>query len=88
MTTSPIRPIRETHNPGTDALPSARNPVPSVKTGLVTIAPGLLGKASRIHALTFWVLGVLGFLAVILVVLHFGSLETGIRLARREIRRS
>lgn len=82
MTTSPIRPIRETHNPGTDPLPSAPKPVPSLKTGLVTIAPGLLGKASRIHALTFWVLGLLGFLAVILVVLHIGSLEKMIALAQ------
>ncbi len=65
-----------------DALPSVSKPSPSVKTGLVTITPGLLGKASRIHTLTFWLLGVLGFLAVILVVLHFGSLEKMVALAR------
>ena len=55
---------------------------PPVKTGLVQIAPGLLGKGSRVRTALSWVLGLLGFLALILVVLHFGSLERLFELAR------
>jgi len=54
---------------------------PPVKTGLVQIAPGVLGKVSRVRTALSWFLGLLGFLALILVVLHFGSLERLMELA-------
>ena len=56
--------------------------MPSTETGFVRIAPGLLGKASRLRSLMFWVVGVLGILAVILITLHFGSLEKMVALVR------
>ncbi|CAG4909842.1 lysylphosphatidylglycerol synthase transmembrane domain-containing protein [Paraburkholderia saeva] len=46
------------------------------------VAPGLPGKASRLHSLLFWAVGLVAFLAVILVVLHFGSLQKMVELAR------
>ena len=55
---------------------------PSVKTGLVEIAPVLLGKVSRVRTLLSWAVGLLGFLALIFAVLHFGSLERVVALAR------
>ncbi len=55
---------------------------PSLETGLVTVAPGLFGKASRMRSLSLWVMGVLGFITVVLVSLHFGSLEKMAVLAR------
>jgi glycosyltransferase 2 family protein len=55
---------------------------PAVKTGLVAIAPGLLGDASRARTVLSWFLGLLGFLALVLVVLHLGSLERFVELAR------
>jgi uncharacterized protein (TIRG00374 family) len=82
MCPPPIRPAGETHDLGSDAASPTDKPAPSIKTGLVSIAPGLLGKLSRLHSLMFWVLGLLGFVAVILVVLHFGSIEKMAELAR------
>lgn len=55
---------------------------PSIKAGLVAIAPDLLGKASEVRSVLSWAFGLLGFLALILVVLHFGSPERVIELAR------
>jgi uncharacterized protein (TIRG00374 family) len=55
---------------------------PLVETGLVEIAPSLLGKMSRLRPLLSWVIGLLGFLALILAVWHFGSLERTIELLR------
>jgi uncharacterized protein (TIRG00374 family) len=55
---------------------------PHVKTGLVEIAPILLGKVSRVRTLLSWAVGLLGFLALIFAVLHFGSLERVVALAR------
>src|SRR5579859_6633030 len=55
---------------------------PAVKTGLVAIAPSLLGNATRSRTVLSWLLGLLGFLALTLVVLHFGSLERFVELVR------
>ncbi len=55
--------------------PTQPKPMPVAETGFVRVAPGLLGKKSRLHLLMFWIVGLMGFLAVILVVLHVGSLE-------------
>ena len=54
----------------------------AVETGLVEIAPDLVGKVSRVRSLLSWVIGLLGLLALILVVVHFGSLERTIELVR------
>jgi hypothetical protein len=59
-----------------------RKPIPVAQTGLVHIAPGLLGKTSRLRLLMFWIVGLMGFLAVILVVLHLGSLQKMAELIR------
>ena len=56
--------------------------VPSIETGFVEIAPGFLGKASGSPPLLSWTVGLLGFLALILVAVHFGSLKQTIELAR------
>ena len=56
--------------------------MPVAETGLVHIAPGLLGKTSRLRLLMFWVVGLMAFLAVILVVLHLGSLQKMAALIR------
>jgi hypothetical protein len=56
--------------------------VPSIETRHVEIAPVLLGKRSGVWPLLPWVIGLLGFLALILAVLHFGSIERIIELAR------
>jgi glycosyltransferase 2 family protein len=82
MTTPQIRLARETDSRGNDASSSIHHPAPAIKTGLVTLAPGVLGKASRLHTLMFWLVGLLGFIVVILVVLHIGSLEKMAALAR------
>jgi len=55
---------------------------PSIETGLVEIAPVLLGRVSRVRQLLSWVLGLMGFVALILAVLHFGSLERIVELVR------
>jgi uncharacterized protein (TIRG00374 family) len=59
-----------------------RKPIPVAQTGLVHIAPGLLGKTSRLRLFMFWIVGLMGFLAVILVVLHLGSLQKMAELIR------
>lgn len=82
MSTSQTRTVRVAHNLEGDVLPPEGRPLPSTETGLVRIAPGLLGKASRLRSLMVWVIGMLGFLAVILVTLHFGSLEKMGQLVR------
>ncbi|WP_242684303.1 lysylphosphatidylglycerol synthase transmembrane domain-containing protein [Paraburkholderia hospita] len=46
------------------------------------VAPGLLGKTSRLRSLGLWAIGLAGFLAVVLVALHFGSLQKMLELAR------
>ncbi|CAE6690971.1 lysylphosphatidylglycerol synthase transmembrane domain-containing protein [Paraburkholderia nemoris] len=73
MSTPQIRSARTPLMPGTGAL--LPKPMPVAETGLVHIAPGLLGKSSRLRSLVFWIVGLMGFLAVILVVLHLGSLQ-------------
>src|ERR1019366_3654185 len=55
---------------------------PSVETGLVEIAPSLHGKVSRVRQFLSWAIGILGVLAVIFVVLHFGSPERVFELVR------
>jgi len=82
MTTPHTRIVRAPHDLKGDTLPPVDTPLPSTETGIVRVAPGLLGKASRWRSLMFWVVGLLGFLAVILVALHFGSLEKMLRLVR------
>jgi glycosyltransferase 2 family protein len=66
--------------PANSVLPP--RPMPAAETGLVHIAPGLLGKTSRLRPLMFWIVGLMGFLAVILVVLHLGSLQKMAALIR------
>ena len=56
--------------------------VPPIETGLVEIAPALIGKVSRVRPLLTWIVGLLSFLALILAVLHFGSLARLIELTR------
>jgi hypothetical protein len=56
--------------------------MPVAGTGIVRIAPGLLGKTSRLRLLMFWIVGLIGFLADILVVLHVGSLQKMAELIR------
>ncbi|WP_240975316.1 lysylphosphatidylglycerol synthase transmembrane domain-containing protein [Paraburkholderia aromaticivorans] len=46
------------------------------------VAPGLLGKGSRLRPLGLWAMGLAGFVAVVLVALHFGSLQKMLELAR------
>ena len=82
MTTPHSRIVRAPHDLEGDARPPVDRPLPSTETGIVRVAPGLLGKASRWRSLMFWVVGLLGFLAVILVALHFGSLEKMLQLVR------
>ncbi|SED10413.1 hypothetical protein SAMN02787142_2563 [Burkholderia sp. WP9] len=55
---------------------------PGVETGLVRIAPGLLGKTSRLRSVMFWIVGLTGCIAVVLVVLHLGSLQKMAELIR------
>jgi hypothetical protein len=82
MTTPHTRIVRAPHDLEGDALPPVDRPLPSTETGIVRVAPGLLGKASPWRSLMFWVVGLLGFLAVILVALHFGSLDKMLQLVR------
>jgi uncharacterized protein (TIRG00374 family) len=70
------------HELKSNVLPPAGTPLPGTGTGLVSIAPGVLGKATRLRLLMVWVAGLLGFIAVILVVLHVGSLEKMAELVR------
>jgi len=55
---------------------------PSIKTGLVEIAPALLGNVSGVRSLLSWAFGLLGFLALVFAVQHFGSPERVIEVAR------
>jgi uncharacterized protein (TIRG00374 family) len=73
---------RKTNSNAVGILSSEGKIAPSIETGLVEIAPGLLGKVSGVRPLLSWVFGLLGFLALILVVLHFSSLERIVELAR------
>lgn len=82
MVTPPIQPRAKTNHYGDEVLSSPGEFVPSVETGFVEIAPVLLAKVSGVRVLLSWVIGLLGFLALILAVLHFGSLERLIELAR------
>src|SRR5579862_5969581 len=82
MASPPRQPSGRTRHQADEALLPRGEFVPSAETGLVRSAPLLLGKASRRRALLSWLIGFLGFLALILVVLHFGSLERMIELAR------
>ncbi|AUT66357.1 lysylphosphatidylglycerol synthase transmembrane domain-containing protein [Paraburkholderia hospita] len=65
-----------------DTFAAQPRPAPSAGTGFVRVAPGLLGKASRLRTFALWVIGLAGFFAVILVVLHFGSIQKMLELAR------
>lgn len=80
MSTPPIRSAHAPPIPGRGALRPNAGPV--AETGLVHIAPGLLGKTSRLRLLMFWIVGLMGFLVVILVVLHLGSLQKMAELIR------
>src|SRR5271154_6049867 len=83
MDTPPRQPLGTAIRDTTDAiLSSASGSMPSPGTGTVATAPILLGKVSRARSLLSWAIGLLGFLALIFVVLHFGSLERMIELAR------
>jgi glycosyltransferase 2 family protein len=77
-----VTPQREPRHDGKEVVSAEGKFVPSIETGLVEIVPELFGKASSVRALLSWVIGLLGLLAVILAVLHFGSLERTIELAR------
>lgn len=80
MSTKQIRSVRAPLMPGSGAV--LPKPMPVAETGLVHIAPGLLGKPSRLRSLMFWIVGLMGFLAVVLVVLHLGSLQKMAELIR------
>jgi len=54
----------------------------SIGAGLATLAAGIFHKISRVRSLLFWAIGLVGFLALILVVLHFGSIERIMALAQ------
>jgi len=78
-----VRANRKTNNNPKDFLLASEGKfVPPVATGLVKIAPVLLGKGSGVRPLVSWVIGLLAFLAFILAFLHFGSLGRTIELAR------
>jgi len=82
MPTPPRQPRGKTNDTGDKVLSPEGEIVPSLETGLVRAAPLLPGGASHLRALVSWVIGLLGFVALILAVLHFGSLERMIELAR------
>ncbi len=77
-----IRSVRPRIAPRDDALLAQSRSTRAPRTGLVRVAPALPGKASRLRSLLFWAVGLVGFLAVILVVLHFGSLQKMVELVR------
>jgi glycosyltransferase 2 family protein len=79
----PRREFRHSKNDESEhGMPTEGNSAPSIKTGLIAIAPDLLGKGSGTRALLSWIFGLLGFLALVLAVLHFGSPERVIELVR------
>jgi uncharacterized protein (TIRG00374 family) len=80
MSTPQFRSAHAPLVPGSGALLPRTGRV--AETGLVHIAPGLLGKTSRLRSLMFWSVGLMGFVAVILVVLHLGSLQKMAELIR------
>lgn len=55
---------------------------PPIQPGSAEIAAGLFGKVSPLSSVLFLLMGLLGFVAIIVAVLHFGSLERLIALAR------
>ena len=82
MGTPPTRPRGKTNNGGNELLSSQGEFVPDTRTGPLGIAPVRLGEASRVHPLLSWAIGFLALVALILAVLHFGSLERIIELVR------
>ncbi|SAL17877.1 hypothetical protein AWB68_00532 [Caballeronia choica] len=50
--------------------------------GFLEIVPALLGKTSLTRSLVLWAVGLTGLLTLVFVVLHFGSLERIVELAR------
>ncbi|MFL9950439.1 lysylphosphatidylglycerol synthase domain-containing protein [Paraburkholderia agricolaris] len=80
MSTPQLLSVRPPLMPGSGALRPGTKAV--AETGLVHIAPGLLGKTSRLRSFMFWIIGLMGFIAVILVVLHIGSLQKMTELIR------
>ena len=67
---------------GKEVFSSVGQFVPSMETGLVEIAPALLGKVSGVRRVLPWIIGLLSFFALIFIVLHFGSPERIVELAR------
>lgn len=65
-----------------DTPPVQRRGEPLLEIELVEGAPVLFGKVSRVRSFLSWLAGLLGFLALILVVLHFGSLARLVELVR------
>lgn len=78
---TPQPPTPGTHGEEQVLSPLGRS-LPPIETGLVEIAPVLLGRMSRLWRLLSWVIGALGFVALVFAVVHFGSLERLIELVR------
>ena len=62
-------------------MPSGNNAQPEL-SGPGELAPALLGRRSGVRSALSWGSGLLGILALILVVLHFGSIERIVALAQ------
>ena len=69
---SPVQPSPP--GAGTADMPS-KPQKPGIETGFVAIAPGLFGKTTRLHTIIFWLSGLVALVAVILVAMHFSSLQ-------------
>jgi uncharacterized protein (TIRG00374 family) len=82
MRTPQIRSVPPRLTQSDDALSVQPRLPPTTGTGFVRVAPGLLGKGSRLRSLGLWAMGLVGFVAVVLVALHFGSLQRMLELAR------
>ena len=82
MVTPPREPQSKTHSQRDEMLSREGEFVPSAETAPDKTAPLLFGEVSRLRALLSWAIGLLGFLALILAVLYFGSLGRMIALAR------
>lgn len=82
MHISQIRSVQPRLTQPDDAPSEQPRPPPPTGTGFVSVAPGLLGKTSRLRSAALWATGLAGFLAVVLVALHFGSLKKMLELAR------
>jgi uncharacterized protein (TIRG00374 family) len=76
------QPHRDKNTSGKTVLTSKNEGLQSARAGHDKIALNLFGKLLHVRSILFWVIGLLGFLAVILVVLHLGSLERMVKLAR------